>query len=135
PKKEATHKEKIEKKEKPEAKTVAKEEKKAKTKEKTEEKTKKEVKGGKQEKVKQTAAKVKEVQKTPPKPKDKDKVDKETAVVSKHEQKDTTGPGIRNPGYYGQSAMWQIGSCTNLRTIPRLTSHLTCEKMCFNLNN
>ncbi|XP_019486349.1 PREDICTED: triadin [Hipposideros armiger] len=79
----ATHKEKIEKKEKPETKTVAKEEKKAKTKEKTEEKTKKEVKVGKQEKVKQTAAKIKEVQKTSPKSKEKD--EKGTAAVSKHE--------------------------------------------------
>ncbi|XP_058422148.1 triadin [Diceros bicornis minor] len=86
PEKKATHKEKIERKEKPETKTVTKEEKKAKTKEKTEEKTKKEVKGGKQEKVKPTAAKVKEVQKTSAKPKEKDR--KETAAVSKHEQKD-----------------------------------------------
>uniref|UniRef100_A0A452T0W7 Triadin n=1 Tax=Ursus maritimus TaxID=29073 RepID=A0A452T0W7_URSMA len=77
-----THKEKIEKKEKPETKTVAKEERKA----KAEEKIKKEVKGGKQEKVKPTAAKVKEVQKTPPKPKEKE--GKETVAVSKHEQKD-----------------------------------------------
>ncbi|KAM5284623.1 triadin isoform 1-T1 [Hipposideros larvatus] len=83
PEKKATHKEKIEKKEKPETKTVAKEEKKAKTKEKTEEKTKKEVKVGKQEKVKQTAAKIKEVQKTSPKSKEKD--EKGTAAVSKHE--------------------------------------------------
>ncbi|XP_045355410.1 triadin isoform X1 [Leopardus geoffroyi] len=78
----ATHKEKIEKKEKPETKTVAKEERKT----KTEEKIKKEVKGGKQEKVKQTAAKVKEVQRPSPKPKEKE--GKETAAVSKHEQKD-----------------------------------------------
>ena len=35
--------------------------------------------------MKQTAAKVKEVQKTPPKAKEKD--EKETAAVSKHEQK------------------------------------------------
>ncbi|KAL2792514.1 triadin isoform 4 [Daubentonia madagascariensis] len=81
PEKKATHKEKPEKKEKPETKTVTKEEKKT----KSEEKTKKEVKGGKQEKVKQTAAKVKEVQKTPSKPKEKE--DRETAAVSKHEQK------------------------------------------------
>uniref|UniRef100_A0A667GEP7 Triadin n=1 Tax=Lynx canadensis TaxID=61383 RepID=A0A667GEP7_LYNCA len=79
--KKATHKEKIEKKEKPETKTVAKEERKT----KTEEKIKKEVKGGKQEKVKQTAAKVKEVQRPSPKPKEKE--GKETAAVSKHEQK------------------------------------------------
>ncbi|XP_053520771.1 triadin isoform X1 [Artibeus jamaicensis] len=86
PEKRATHKEKIEKKEKPETKTVAKEEKKTKTKEKTEEKTKRELKSGKQEKVKQTAAKVKEVQKAPPKPKERE--EKETVAVSKHEQKD-----------------------------------------------
>lgn len=43
------------------------------------------MKGGKQEKVKQTAAKVKEVQRPPPKPKEKER--KETAAVSKHEQK------------------------------------------------
>uniref|UniRef100_A0A5F4VVL5 Triadin n=1 Tax=Callithrix jacchus TaxID=9483 RepID=A0A5F4VVL5_CALJA len=77
--------EKIEKKEKPETKTVAKEEKKTKTAEKSEEKIKKEVKGGKQEKVKQTSAKGKEVQKTPSKSKEKE--DKEKATVSKHEQK------------------------------------------------
>nr|XP_020042153.1 triadin-like isoform X2 [Castor canadensis] len=86
PEKKATHKEKIEKKEKPETKTVAKEEKKPKTKEKTEEKTKKEVKSGKQERGKQTAVKIKEVQKAPPKAKEKE--DKETAAVPKHEQKD-----------------------------------------------
>ncbi|KAM5284624.1 triadin isoform 2-T9 [Hipposideros larvatus] len=72
-------KDKVKEKEKPEKK----EEKKAKTKEKTEEKTKKEVKVGKQEKVKQTAAKIKEVQKTSPKSKEKD--EKGTAAVSKHE--------------------------------------------------
>lgn len=43
------------------------------------------MKGGKQEKVKPTATKVKEVHKTPPKPKEKE--GKETAAVSKHEQK------------------------------------------------
>uniref|UniRef100_A0A8W4F7G1 Triadin n=1 Tax=Sus scrofa TaxID=9823 RepID=A0A8W4F7G1_PIG len=82
----STHKEKIEKKEKPETKTVAKEEKKTKTKEKAEEKSKKEVKGGKQEKVKQTAAKIKDAQKPSPKPKGKD--EKDAAALSKHEQKD-----------------------------------------------
>nr|AAC48497.1 cardiac triadin isoform 2 [Oryctolagus cuniculus]prf//2206439B triadin:ISOTYPE=2 [Oryctolagus cuniculus] len=85
PEKKATHKEKLEKKEKPETKTVTKEEKKARTKEKIEEKTKKEVKGVKQEKVKQTVAKAKEVQKTP---KPKEKESKETAAVSKQEQKE-----------------------------------------------
>ncbi|XP_029800460.1 triadin [Suricata suricatta] len=79
--KKAIHKEKIEKKEKPETKTVAKEERKT----KTEEKIKKEVKGGKQEKVKQTAAKVKEGQRPSPKPPEKE--GKETAAVSKREQK------------------------------------------------
>ncbi|EFB25438.1 hypothetical protein PANDA_008387 [Ailuropoda melanoleuca] len=72
-------------KEKVKVKEKEKSEKKEERKAKAEEKIKKEVKGGKQEKVKPTAAKVKEVQKTPPKPKEKE--GKETAAVSKHEQK------------------------------------------------
>ncbi|XP_047590603.1 triadin-like isoform X1 [Lutra lutra] len=76
------HREKEKVKEKEKEKSEKKEERKA----KAEEKIKKEVKGGKQEKVKPTATKVKEVHKTPPKPKEKE--GKETAAVSKHEQKD-----------------------------------------------
>ncbi|XP_076784032.1 triadin isoform X10 [Arvicanthis niloticus] len=86
PEKKATHKEKLEKKERTETKTMAKEDKKVKTKEKTEEKAKKEMKVGKQEKVKPTAAETKETLKTPPKAKERD--DKETPAVPKHEQKD-----------------------------------------------
>lgn len=85
PEKKATHKEKLEKKEKAETKAMAKEDKKVKTKEKTEEKAKKETKVGKQEKVKATAAKAKETQRTAPKARERD--DKETVPVPKHEQK------------------------------------------------
>ncbi|XP_028622295.1 triadin-like [Grammomys surdaster] len=86
PEKKATHKEKLEKKERTETKTMAKEDKKVKTKEKTEEKAKKEMKVGKQEKVKPTAAERKETLKTSPKARQRD--DKETPAVPKHEQKD-----------------------------------------------
>ncbi|XP_044532833.1 triadin-like [Gracilinanus agilis] len=84
PEKKASHKDKHEKKGKPEARTLLKDEKKSKG-SKAEEKSKKEVKSGKSEKVKQADTKAKK-EKTPAKPKGKE--EKGAATVSKNEQKD-----------------------------------------------